>query len=159
VSTAGLGAHGLVPTFGFPADTTVAVLRLVLGGIYERHPQLKLVVSHSLSLLPGLLGRVDHQAVHEPGAQGRLNGPPSEHLRMLYTDTVCASAPLLRFVIDFLGPERVLFGSDYPFWDRATALATLDAAIGDHAEMDSLGWRNASRIFGLTEPAASPTAH
>src|SRR5262249_44904154 len=61
------------------------------------------------------LGRVDHGwDVNEEG-RAAIPRPPSRYLRNLYVDTLTHSAPALRFILDMLGDERVVLGSDYPF--------------------------------------------
>jgi predicted TIM-barrel fold metal-dependent hydrolase len=155
LSAAILDAYALIPTVGFLVDTTTATLRLVLDGLYDRHPDFKLVVCHTGSLLPQLAGRIDYEAARDPNGLGALSGPPSEHLRLLYTDCVCVWAPALRSAVDLLGPDRVMFGSDYPFWDPGRSVATLEAA-GLGAEVtERVRSATARRLFALDgAPAA-----
>jgi aminocarboxymuconate-semialdehyde decarboxylase len=101
------------------------VLRLVLGGLYERHPDLKLVLAHAGSLIPQLVGRIDYEAARMENGMGVLTDPPSEHLRKLYTDTVCVWPSALRNTLAFLGPDHVMVGTDYPFWDPQLTFDTI----------------------------------
>src|SRR4051794_5138510 len=134
LSANALDAYALIPTLGFLVDTTTAVLRLVLGGLYERHPAFKLVVPHTASLIPWLVGRIDYEGERMPNGLGVLSERPSLHLRRLYADVVSDWTPAVRLLVDFLGPERVMYGSDYPFWDperttRALAQAGVDERV------------------------------
>jgi predicted TIM-barrel fold metal-dependent hydrolase len=144
-----LDAYALIPTLGFLVDTTTAVMRLVLGGLYERHPDFKLVLAHSASLVPQLVGRIDYEAARAPGGTGKLTVPPSEALALIYTDSVCVWPPALRSTLEFLGPERIMFGSDYPFWDPQRSFDTLDASGFPDTVVKAVRSENAQRLFGL----------
>jgi predicted TIM-barrel fold metal-dependent hydrolase len=144
-----LDAYALIPTLGFLVDTTTAVLRLVLGGLYERHPDFKLVLAHSASLLPQLVGRIDYEAARAPGGTGSLSVAPSEALARIYTDSVCVWPPALRSTLEFLGSERIMFGTDYPFWDPQRSFDALAAAGFPDEVMESVRAGNARRLFGI----------
>jgi predicted TIM-barrel fold metal-dependent hydrolase len=150
-----LDAYALIPTLGFLVDTTTAVLRLTLGGLYERHPDLKLVLSHSGSLLPQLVGRIDYEAARAPGGTGKLTVPPSEALALLYTDSVCVWPSALRSTLDFLGGDRIMFGTDYPFWDPRLSAEALDGAGFPDDVLHAIQSDNARRVFGLVHDAAA----
>jgi predicted TIM-barrel fold metal-dependent hydrolase len=154
LSAATVDAYALMPTLGFLFDTTTAVLKLVLGGLYERHPDLRLVLAHAGSLIPQLVGRIDYEAARMENGMGVLSEPPSEHLRRLYTDCVCAWPPALRSTLAFLGPDRVMVGTDYPFWDPQRTLDTVEE-LGLPEDVDYRVRRgNAEALFGLaTAPA------
>jgi predicted TIM-barrel fold metal-dependent hydrolase len=152
LSAASVDAYALIPTLGFLVDTTTAVLRLVLGGLYERHPGFKLVVPHTASLIPWLVGRIDYEAQRMPNGMGALSVAPSEHLRLLYADVVCDWAPAVAMLVDFLGADRVMFGSDYPFWDPARSARALAEAELSPADADQVRAGTAERLFGLSRP-------
>jgi predicted TIM-barrel fold metal-dependent hydrolase len=155
LSASTFDAYALIPTVGFLADTTNAALRLVLDGLYERHPGFKLVLAHAGSLLPQLAGRVDYEAERAPGGVGAVTGRPSDALRLIYTDTVCVWPPALRSALELMGPERVMFGSDYPFWDPRRTLATI-AESGLDAEISAqVAFRTARSVFGLEAPVGA----
>jgi aminocarboxymuconate-semialdehyde decarboxylase len=141
-------AYALIPTLGFMFDTTTAAVRLVLDGLFERHPDFHLILAHAASLLPQLAGRIDYEAERHANGRGALTVPPSEHLRLLYTDSVCVWPPALRSTIELVGPERVMFGSDYPFWDPQRTLDTLSATDLGEAQVAAIRSENAQRLFG-----------
>jgi aminocarboxymuconate-semialdehyde decarboxylase len=108
--------HFLANTVGNAAETTVAAVSLVCGGVLERHPGLRVCVVHGGGYLPYQVGRLDHAYAAVPKrAGGALPHPPSTYLRRLYYDTVTHSPEVLRFLIDFAGADHVVLGSDYPF--------------------------------------------
>jgi aminocarboxymuconate-semialdehyde decarboxylase len=152
LSASAMDAYALIPTMGFLVDSTTTVLRLVLGGLFERHPEVKLYLCHAGGLLPQLAGRIDYEASRLPGGMGALTAPPSEQLARIHTDAVCAWAPALRSTLELVGPKRVMFGSDYPFWAAERTLETLEAAeLPPAARADVLG-RNAAGLFGIPLP-------
>lgn len=138
--------HGLLTTLGFVFDTSACAARLVLGGVFERHPELVLLLPHAGAALPPLLGRFDYE-LELMAASGRLSAPASEQLRLLHVDSVCESPGALRLALDTFGAERVLFGSDEPFWSRERSEATLDAVALTRTERELIAWRNAERVF------------
>jgi predicted TIM-barrel fold metal-dependent hydrolase len=151
LTAATVDAYALIPTVGFLFDTTTAALRLVFGGLYERHPDFKLVLSHVASLVPFVVGRIDYEAERhrDVGGWGALSAPPSEHLRLLYTDVVSVWPPAVRITVEFLGAERVMYGSDYPFWDPVRSTAALAACEFDAATTRALEHQTAEAVFGL----------
>jgi predicted TIM-barrel fold metal-dependent hydrolase len=148
--TAGtVDAYALIPTLGFMFDTTTAALRLILDGLYERHPGFRLVLAHAASLLPQLAGRIDYEAERHANGRGALSVNPSEHVRLLYTDCVCVWPPALRSTLELLGPERVMLGTDYPFWDPQRTFDTIAATgLGDDV-VGAINDGNARRLFEL----------
>jgi aminocarboxymuconate-semialdehyde decarboxylase len=97
-------------------DTSFAVARLVLSGVLDRHPRLRLVTVHGGGFLPFQSGRLDgaHRADRLASYQLERDRP-SDYLADLYYDTVAMSPQAIRFLADLVGPERVLLGTDYPF--------------------------------------------
>jgi aminocarboxymuconate-semialdehyde decarboxylase len=120
VSSERFGFHGMHVLLGWPFETTLAVTRLIFEGVLERHPELKLILSHGGGNLVFLRGRLD-AAYHAKGWEANpyyrknINRPPTEYLDRLYYDTCALSIESNRFVVDTMGSDRVMFGSDYPF--------------------------------------------
>lgn len=142
-------AYALIPTLGFMFDTTTAVLRLVLDGLYERHPDFRLVLAHAASLLPQLAGRIDYEAERHANGRGALSVNPSEQLRLLFTDSVCVWPPALRSTIDLVGAEHVMLGSDYPFWDPKRTFDTIARSWLSEDVVTAIRSENARRLFAL----------
>jgi aminocarboxymuconate-semialdehyde decarboxylase len=99
---------------GQPVENAVAVSHLIFSGVLDRHPELTLIVSHGGGYLPTYLGRSDHGWLVRPEARGCAE-PPSTYLRQLYFDSLVHTAPALRALVDAVGADRILLGSDYPF--------------------------------------------
>lgn len=137
-------------SLGRVVDVSVAAYRLVLSGIMERYPGLKVYVSHTIGALPYQAGRLDKNS----GAAG-LPRPPSEYVRRMFTDTVSPHAPGVKFALDYFPAKHVMYGSDYPCWDPARALQILDEIDLTEEERESLLGKNAAEFFGITARAAT----
>jgi aminocarboxymuconate-semialdehyde decarboxylase len=146
-------AHMLVPVVGFLFDTTVATLRLVYEGLYDRHPDFKLIIGHTGSLIPHLAGRIELEG-GRLGAGRALQTAPIDALGRLYTDTISAWPPALRSALDFLGAERILLGTDAPFWEADTTYAALEELGLDSETSARISGGNAVRLFKLAPASA-----
>jgi aminocarboxymuconate-semialdehyde decarboxylase len=131
-------------------EVSVAAARLVLSGMLERHPTLEVVMSHTGGALPYQSGRMDKNS----GDAG-LPRPASHYLKRMYTDTVSPHAAGMKFAFEYYGIDRVMYGTDYPCWDPATALALLDELELSPADREKLFYANARRILGLRDPPAT----
>jgi aminocarboxymuconate-semialdehyde decarboxylase len=100
---------------GNPFDTAVAAARLVLGGVLDRHPRLQLCLAHAGGALPFLVGRLDRVARVREEAKGKSRRRPSAYLRRFHYDTVIHHGLALRYLVDLVGSDRVVVGSDYRF--------------------------------------------
>jgi aminocarboxymuconate-semialdehyde decarboxylase len=114
------GMFGIQVLVGFPFETTLAVTRLIFSGVFERHPNLKVVLAHSGGDLAFLAGRLDaaYEAAGweaDPYFRKNISQPPSAYLKRLFYDTCALSEESNRFVIDTMGVKQVIFGTDYPF--------------------------------------------
>jgi aminocarboxymuconate-semialdehyde decarboxylase len=99
-----------------PAEETVAAAHLVFGGVLERHPALKVCLTHGGGFLPYQIGRQDRGYESKAKLTARhLSAAPSTFLRRFYYDTVVHDAHALSFLVHKVGPDRVVLGSDYPF--------------------------------------------
>jgi aminocarboxymuconate-semialdehyde decarboxylase len=135
-------------SLGRVIEVSVAASRLVLSGLMERHPGLKVVLSHTGGALPYQSGRMDKNS-----KAAKLPQPASAYLKRMYTDTVSPHAAGLKFAIEYYGIDHVMYGTDYPCWDPATALELLDEVPLSPAERQKLFYDNARRILGLRDPA------
>jgi aminocarboxymuconate-semialdehyde decarboxylase len=110
-----LNEYYLKNLVGLPFETTIAGACLVFGGVLERHPQLKICLSHGGGFVPYQAGRFQHGWEVRGEPKAHIKEPPGKSLGHLYYDTILHSKPALEFLISSVGPDRVLLGSDYPF--------------------------------------------
>jgi len=134
-------------SLGRVIEVSVAAMRLVLSGVMERYPKLKIVMSHTGGALPYQSGRMDKNS----GA-AKLPQTASTYLKRMYTDTVSPHAAGMKFAIDYYGLDHVMYGTDYPCWDPATALKLLDEVGLSPADRQKIFYDNARRILGLRDP-------
>jgi len=100
---------------GFPLETTITATRLIVSGLFERHPALAVVLAHAGGYFPYQLGRLDHAYRVQAAAFSDLRQRPSAYLGNIYCDSLTHDAKALRFLIDRVGADHVVLGTDYPF--------------------------------------------
>lgn len=110
-----LNDYYLWNTAGNPLETTITAAHMVMAGVLERHPDLRVLLAHAGGAILALRGRLRHSHTFQPDARARLAESPVDSVRRFYLDTVAHDETLLRAAIEFAGAERVLLGSDYPF--------------------------------------------
>jgi aminocarboxymuconate-semialdehyde decarboxylase len=142
-----LGAYWLPQLVGYPAETALAVSRLLFGGVLERHA-LTLCLAHGGGCLPALEGRLDLGWRRKEVAR-TVPLPPSTYLRRLYVDSAAFSPRLLERLIEDFGAGQVLLGTDYPFELADTEpAATLAALAVSAADRERVGSANARQLLG-----------
>ena len=87
-----------------------------------------------------------------------LPRPASTYMKRMYTDTVSPHAMGMKFAIEYYGIDHVMYGTDYPCWDPATALALLEQLDLSPEDRQKLFYDNARRILNLRDPQQSTTA-
>jgi aminocarboxymuconate-semialdehyde decarboxylase len=139
-----LEEHYLWNTVGNPVETAVTAAHMLGAGVLDEHPRLRVLLAHGGGVLPALRGRLAHeQTVHPPGRD--VLGA----IRSFLVDTVVHDVEVLRGLVDFFGPERVLLGSDYPFDMGAERPAEIVRALGLPPEdEDAILGGNALRLLG-----------
>lgn len=144
------GRHYLHNLVGYPFETTLAAGSLVFGGTLDRFSALDVILVHGGGFLPYHVGRFDraHQARPEARADGA--GLPSGYLRRFHYDTLLQSPSALAYLVGAVGEDRVVLGSDHPFWlgDPAPLDVVRAAGLGPAAQDAILGG-NAARLFRL----------
>ena len=135
-------------TIGRVVEVSVAAMRLVLSGLMERHPKLKLHMSHTGGALPYQSGRMDKN-----GKRAGLPHDPSVYLKRMYTDLVTPHSAGMKFAIDYYGVDHVLYGTDYPCWMPHEALKYLAEVGLNEADRNKIMFENSYRFFNLEDPA------
>jgi aminocarboxymuconate-semialdehyde decarboxylase len=140
-----LKSYYLANLIGNPVDTTIAAASLVFGGVLERHPTLKICLSHGGGFVPYQGGRWVHGWNVRGEPQVNLKVSPAASLRRFYFDTILHAAAPLEYLVRAAGADHVLLGSDYPF-----DMGTLECA----RQVKALGIAEADRATILGEGAA-----
>jgi aminocarboxymuconate-semialdehyde decarboxylase len=144
-----LDRYYLWNSVGNPLETTVTAAHMVMSGVLEAHPRLKVLLAHGGGALLSLRGRLRRAHSFQPQARERLREDVDDSLRRLLYDTVTHDAELLSGLIDYVGAERVLLGSDYPFDMGVERPADVVRSLGLPADREAaiLGG-NAQRVLG-----------
>jgi aminocarboxymuconate-semialdehyde decarboxylase len=127
-------------------------MRLILSGMMERHPKLKIVMSHTGGSLPYQAGRMDKNS-----KAAKLPRPVTDYMRRMYTDTVSPHSAGIKFAIDYYGIDHVMYGTDYPCWDPKPCLELIDEIPLSEADKRKLFYDNARRILNLRDPVPAKT--
>ena len=123
-----MGEYHLRNLIGFPLDTTLAAAQLIFSGVLDRFPNLRICLGQAGGFLPYIAGRLDAGYRARPECARNISKPPSEYLSRFFYDTIIHSANASAFLIDTIGPDRVMLGSDFPFdMNAASPVAEIEA--------------------------------
>jgi aminocarboxymuconate-semialdehyde decarboxylase len=98
----------------FTFRTTMMVERMILKGMFEKYPNLRLCLSHGGGLLAFNIWRLDHSYGLRPELQTIIPSKPSAYLKKMYFDTIVHSVEALQYLVGVVGADRVVIGTDYP---------------------------------------------
>lgn len=137
---------------GMPAETHLSVLAMILGGVFDRVPEtLRLCFAHGGGSFPFWLGRADN-AWHRRGdmVRGNSEHPPSHYVDRFFVDTVVFDPAALRLLIDRVGEDQVILGSDYPYplGERPAGRVIREADFLSDKQRGKLLTDNALRFLG-----------
>lgn len=149
--------YGLIgPMAGFNAETHVHALRLIMSGLFDRFPALRLVLGHAGEGLPFFIDRIDRAHTNTmTNRSPKLERLPSEYLfeNCWLTTSGMNSPSVVRYCIERMGPDRVMFAIDYPYEEMHPDATALDDLGLPEAIMNNLFHRNAERVFDLPSSA------
>ncbi|KAL9125859.1 MAG: hypothetical protein Q9217_004991 [Psora testacea] len=162
--------HVLPLSLGFPMETAIAFTRMFLSGVFDRFAQLTILIAHAGGTVPFLQGRINSCIEHERqyfSADGtQMAGPKRKLIDVLksnvWLDAVVYSEPGVKAAVDVVGKERVLFGTDHPFFPPLEAQATAWKSVSTNVEavrgafgvdvkgIDGVLGGNAASLLGLS---------
>src|SRR3990167_14377 len=101
---------------GMPSETCIAICSMIFGGVFERLPNLKVCFAHGGGSFPGTLARIEHGFNVRPDLCAfRNNVKPSAYLGKFYLDSLVHDQSILKYIVNLIGRDKVILGSDYPF--------------------------------------------
>ena len=109
------GDYFLNNLISYPTDTTIAAARIMFSGLLDELPGLKICLAHSGGFMPFQIGRFDLGFDNHPACSKTLKRPPSELLTNFVYDSLTHHSKVLSFLIDMVGADSVVYGTDYPF--------------------------------------------
>jgi predicted TIM-barrel fold metal-dependent hydrolase len=141
--------YEMTSALGNMFDNTIALTRLIMSGLLDQFPKLKLVCPHLGGTLPYIIGRLDHQTQVLKRGPKYLTRAPSAYLHQVWLDVVSPLPAAIRLAYESVGAERLLFASDHPWVDPALILNSLQNAQLPPADEVRILGANARSLFGI----------
>ena len=145
---------------GFPHDVWLHTMGLIFSGAFDRHPNFRLVIGHLGECLPLHLYRFDWMQNNADGVPGLRGGQPAVTLKhpvshyfrnnIWITTSGVGWEPAIKFCMDVMGPERVLYAMDYPYQQSSDEVAAYDRMDISPANKKLLMQGNAEHVFRLS---------
>jgi len=143
--------YGLFNSLGVIVEDAIVVAVLIYGGVLDACPNLRVCVAHGGGPACFAMGRIDRGWQGMTPAHRTIPRPPSSYQRQLYYDTVVGSEKALRFLLDEVGADRVVLGSDWPFvpWHPSPVTWLQGLASLSQDEKDQILSRNLEALLKL----------
>jgi aminocarboxymuconate-semialdehyde decarboxylase len=148
-----LKAYRLEPILDFMFENTIALTKVILGGVLKKFPNLKFCFPHLGGTFPYLMGRILKGYGVNPEARVNIDEPLEGYLRSIYLDTAYFSQASMGCALSYFGIERFVLGTDHPFLIGETPTQAI-RHIMDYPSVSQEGKsmmleENALRLFGL----------
>lgn len=142
--------YALTPKVGYMVDTSLAALKLIFSGVLERFPRLKVIHPHMGAIIPYLMERISAPTeVASLDSKAKLTKTVREYYNQFYTDSACQGPRTFKFGYEFFGPDRIVFGSDYPFYMPGKIMELVTGAdIPEESKKKILG-ENAKKLLKI----------
>lgn len=147
-----LSDYFLVNCIGNPLETMVAATRMIFSGLFEEHPGIKLVLLHGGGYLPFYSSRADHTWEVRPETRVKIpDHTPSYYMKRLFYDTMVFQPLYLRHLVEVVGVDHVMLGTDFPFdMSETDPLALIGATEGiNDDDRAAISGGNAASLYGL----------
>ena len=143
--------YGLFNSLGVIMEDAIVVAVLIFGGILDACPNLRVCIAHGGGPACFAMGRIDRSWQGMRPEQRTIPRPPSSYQRRLYYDTVVGSEKALRFLLDEVGADRVVLGSDWPFvpWHPSPVAWVQGLKTVTPEEKNQILWRNLEALLKL----------
>jgi aminocarboxymuconate-semialdehyde decarboxylase len=143
--------YGLFNSLGVIVEDAIVVAVLIFGGVLDACPDLKVCIAHGGGPACFAMGRLDRGWQGTPDAHRVIKQAPSSYQRRLYYDTVVGSEKALRFLLDEVGVDRVVLGSDWPFvpWHPSPVAWVQGMKTLTPDEKEKILWRNLESLLKL----------
>jgi predicted TIM-barrel fold metal-dependent hydrolase len=139
------------PAWGWHIETGMHVVRMMLGGVFDRFPKLQIAVGHMGEALPFMLPRLDSMSAALSGPGKKLQRPLADYLRqnLHYTFGGFNYTATFLDLLTNVGVERIMFSVDYPYGSMAEARAFLEQLPIDAEDREKIAHGNAERLLGV----------
>ena len=140
--------YALWNSIGQSIEESKVMTSLILEGVLEDLPELRIVIAHGGGFLPHYFGRLDRNFRNRPGTASNISKPPSEYLRAFYLDTCVYDPTVLAVLLERVGADRLVLGTDYPVGD-VDPLEIVRRAGASEDELTAIAGGNAAQLLGL----------
>jgi len=145
-----LADYQMVNAVGRVTDVSIAISRLLFSGHLLKYDGVKIIASTGGGALPWMIGRLERNYAVHPGQFS----DPVAGLHRLYFDSIVFRAETLRFLVDLVGVDRIMLGSDYPFpIGDLNPRGVIEISGLDEEDVSAIQWGNAARLFKLQRNA------
>ncbi len=143
--------YGIPNSVGVVLEDALVVATLICGGILEKCPNLRVCIAHGGGGACFAMGRIDHGWQVRSEARVNILKPPSAYQNQIYYDFLTSSEAGLRFLIDTVGADHVVVGSDWPFvgWDPSPGGWLEGLQSLSQEEKEKISWRNLETMLGI----------
>jgi len=143
------GPNFIYNTLGFPFESATTAAKFIFSGLLDRFPKLDVVLPHSGGCFPYIAGRIEH-SIAKGAVATKLKLPVREYMRRFHYDSLAYYPETLRFMIDLVGSDRIVIGTDiFATMDVAYPNALVDSLKLPAPDHERIMWRNAERLFHL----------
>lgn len=130
-------------------EETMAIASLFYEGVLDAFPKLKICISHGGGYMPYNVGRVARNYIEKPSTRANMTKSPADYLRMLYYDTCVYDTDVLQRLVDQVGAEQVVLGSDYPVGEMKPVEFVKDAHAITDTDKERIIGLNAAKLLDL----------
>ncbi len=141
--------YSLWNSVGQPIEEAKVMSSLILEGVLESLPGLRIVVSHGGGYLPHYFGRLDRNVTNMPDSVRNISRKPSDYLRSFYYDTCVYDASILEALVDRVGADRLVMGADYPVGDDDPVAFVRQAKNLSRDDIVAITGGTAARLLSL----------
>ena len=143
--------YGIPNSVGVVLEDALVVATLICGGILDKCPNLRVCIAHGGGGACFAMGRIDHGWQVRSEARVNILKPPSAYQKQIYYDFLTSSEAGLRFLIDAVGADHVVVGSDWPFvgWDPSPGGWLEGLGSLTQEEKEKVAWRNLETLLGI----------
>src|SRR4029078_2954424 len=130
-------------------EEAMAISSLMYDGVLESFPKLKICISHGGGYMPFYMGRIDRNYLEKANTRVNMSKPPIDYLRMLYFDSCVYETAVLQHLVDKVGADRVLLGSDYPVGETKPIEFVTGTKTLSTEEKERILGANAAALLGV----------
>jgi len=137
---------------GMPAETSLAICSMIFGGVFEKFKNLKVCFAHGGGSFPITIGRIEHGFNVRPDLVAVDNNVnPRDYLGKFYFDSLVHDEMALKFLVDLVGDEKIILGSDYPFplGEHHPGKLIESMSSLNKESKEKLLWKNAVEFLGM----------